>query len=77
MGFRDWLARRRKERAFVPNGEAIKALLGLACSARFAQLIELGIDRFSVSGPNFLARGGVDREAAERLTADVLPGLRG
>ena len=48
-----------------------------SCTARFEELIELGIDRFSVSGPNFLARGGVDREAAERLTTDVLPGLRG
>jgi 5,10-methylenetetrahydromethanopterin reductase len=47
------------------------------CTTRFEQLLELGIDRFSVSGPNFLARGGVDREAAEQLTRDVLPRLRG
>ena len=47
------------------------------CAARIEALLELGIDKFAVTGPNFAAPSPPAREAAERFTDDVLPLLRG
>lgn len=54
------------------------AILGSAdyCVERLAELGELGIEKFAVSGPNFSARDPEAQEAAARVTSDVLPRLR-
>ena len=47
------------------------------CAARIEALLDLGIEKFAVAGPNFLAPSAPGREAAGRFTEDVLPRLRG
>lgn len=47
------------------------------CAARLAALVDLGIDKFQINGPNFLAPNPQARQAAARFTEDVLPRLRG
>lgn len=47
------------------------------CAARIGALLDLGIDKFAVTGPNFASPSPPAREAAERFTEDVLPLLRG
>ena len=47
------------------------------CAARLEALLDLGIEKFAVAGPNFLAPSAPGREAAGRFTEDVLPRLRG
>ncbi len=49
--------------------------------ARIEALLDLGIEKFAVTGPNFAAPSPPAREAAERFTEDVaksreLPRLR-
>ena len=46
------------------------------CVARLGELIDLGIDKFAVAGPNFAAPLPEAQAAAARLTDDVLPQLR-
>ena len=46
------------------------------CVARIEALLDLGIEKFAVTGPNFAAPSPPAREAAERFTEDVLPRLR-
>ena len=46
------------------------------CAARLEALLDLGIEKFAVAGPNFLAPSAPGREAAGRFTEDVLPRLR-
>ena len=47
------------------------------CAARIEALLDLGVDKFAVTGPNFASPSPPAREAAERVTDDVLPRLRG
>ncbi len=47
------------------------------CAARIGALLDLGIDKFAVTGPNFASPSPPAREAAERFTDNVLPLLRG
>jgi 5,10-methylenetetrahydromethanopterin reductase len=47
------------------------------CAARIEALLELGIDKFAVTGPNFASPSPPAREAAERFTNDVLPLMQG
>jgi 5,10-methylenetetrahydromethanopterin reductase len=46
------------------------------CSRRLEALIELGIEKFALAGPNFAAKAPEAREAAARLTEEVLPRFR-
>jgi 5,10-methylenetetrahydromethanopterin reductase len=54
------------------------AILGPAehCVDRLAALIELGLDKFALTGPNFNARSPQAQEAASNVTDAVLPALR-
>ena len=47
------------------------------CAARLGDLVELGIDKFAVMGPNFAAANPEAQAAAVRFAEDVLPALRG
>lgn len=47
------------------------------CVARVEALLELGIEKFNVTGPNFAHPGAEAQAAATRFTEDVLPRLRG
>ena len=47
------------------------------CAARLEELVELGIEKFAVMGPNFSAPLPEAREAAARFTEEVIPRLRG
>ncbi|MEE2777534.1 MAG: LLM class flavin-dependent oxidoreductase [Acidobacteriota bacterium] len=46
------------------------------CVERFETLVELGLDKFAVAGPNLAAKPPEAREAAAQLTSEVLPRLR-
>ena len=45
------------------------------CAARLEMLVELGIDKFAITGPNFAAREPEAQAAARRFTDEVLPRL--
>ena len=47
------------------------------CAARLGDLVELGIEKFAVMGPNFAAANPEAQAAAVRFAEDVLPALRG
>ncbi len=47
------------------------------CASRLNDLVELGIEKFLVMGPNFAAPSAEARAAAARFAEDVLPRLRG
>jgi 5,10-methylenetetrahydromethanopterin reductase len=46
------------------------------CTGRLQELIQLGIDKFAVSGPGFDARSPEALAAASQFTAEVIPALR-
>ena len=46
------------------------------CASRLAELAELGIDKFAVTGPNFAAVAPEARAAAVRFAEEVIPKLR-
>ena len=46
------------------------------CAARLAELVDMGIEKFAVTGPNFAAPSDDAQAAARRFTDDVLPRLR-
>jgi len=46
------------------------------CVERLGELIELGVDKFAVTGPNFNVRSPQGRDAAAQFTEGVLPALR-
>jgi 5,10-methylenetetrahydromethanopterin reductase len=54
------------------------AIIGNAahCSSRLAQLIELGVDKFAVAGPNFMSTNGEAGVAARTFEQDVMPELQ-
>ena len=47
------------------------------CVARLEELVDLGIEKFAVMGPNFAAPLPEARQAAARFTEEVIPRLRG
>ena len=47
------------------------------CTHRLEALVELGVDKFAVSGPSLAAKPPDALAAATRLTGEVLPRLRG
>ena len=47
------------------------------CASRLNDLLELGIEKFLVMGPNFAAPSAEARAAAARFAEDVLPQVRG
>ena len=47
------------------------------CASRLGDLVDLGIEKFLVMGPNFAAPAADARAAAARFADDVLPRLRG
>ena len=55
------------------------ALVGPAdyCAEKLAALAQLGITKFGIIGPDFVGPTADAEAAAARLTADVLPLLRG
>jgi 5,10-methylenetetrahydromethanopterin reductase len=54
------------------------AIIGSAdhCVRRLAALEALGLDKFLVTGPNFMAREPEAQVAAAKFTGEVLPRLR-
>ena len=54
------------------------AIIGNAehCVQRLSDLVNLGVDKFCVAGPNFMSKSGEAKLAAEEMAGKVIPQLR-